>query len=257
MNIQVGDPKRKSDDSQYESIFYDGGIFLAVRESIKIGKEYHAIIEELQINPDYTDYTVLDSCPCDFQFEGTSKGFEGAVPLRGLDDTLFVLGLCEGNHCSETRDDETGNGKIIIMQKQQSSSDGSSPCRWVTVRSINIPHTANFSDYSDIAITDQGRVAITSQEDSKLWVGQLLGRQENGILWDIDAVEFEMLKYAVFDFPKSHKCHLLFCNIEGVSWINEMTILTVSDRMKGNGKQNERCAEKDQSVHLFAIPPVP
>ena len=32
---------------------------------------------------------------------GDSKGFEGATSLRGTDGVLYVLGLCEGNHCAE------------------------------------------------------------------------------------------------------------------------------------------------------------
>jgi hypothetical protein len=151
---------------------------------------------------------------------------------------------------------EKGNGRIIIMQKQQSSSDGSSQCRWVTVRTINIPPSADFIDYSDISITAQGRVASTSQEDSKLWVGQLLGQKgyEGVALWDIDALEFDMHQYALYDFPKSRKCQVQFCNIEGVHWINETSILAVSDKMKGEGKQSKICAEKDQSAHVFSIP---
>jgi uncharacterized protein YjiK len=44
-------------------------------------------------------------------------------------------------------------------------------CRWVTVRHMRVPRTAFFTDYSAIAYNPKTNlVAITSQEDSKLWV---------------------------------------------------------------------------------------
>jgi hypothetical protein len=68
--VQLGDPVRKNfADSSYEAIMYDRGIVFAIRESVKRSKEYHAIIEEIQINPSSAGYTVLDSCKCDFSLK--------------------------------------------------------------------------------------------------------------------------------------------------------------------------------------------
>lgn len=75
-NIQIGDPNRQGlggddEDSGYESLFYNNGIFYVLRESVlhKEKGDYHAIIEELTITPD-GDYDVQASCPSEFVFEG-------------------------------------------------------------------------------------------------------------------------------------------------------------------------------------------
>lgn len=71
-NMQIGDPYREPEDSGYEALFYDDGIFYVVRESVDlaegIAESYHAIIEELSIKDD--DYEVVQACPSEFKFEG-------------------------------------------------------------------------------------------------------------------------------------------------------------------------------------------
>jgi len=129
--------------------------------------------------------------------------------------------------------------------------DGS--CSWSTIREIKLPSSADFHDYSDISLDENGRVAITSQEDSRVWIGRLGGQKDKG-LWDIDALEFIDEDAKVYDFPRSDKCKKKYCNIEGVQWMGEHMLLAVSDKMKSKGKQHFRCFEKDQSVHAFLIP---
>jgi hypothetical protein len=58
----------------------------------------------------------------------------------------------------------------------------------------------------------------------------------------------------VFDFPKNDNCETIYCNIEGVHWLNDDMIMAVSDKMKGRGKQDFICHDKDQSVHVFVLP---
>ena len=58
----------------------------------------------------------------------------------------------------------------------------------------------------------------------------------------------------VLQFPKSEDCHTVYCNIEGIHWMNEEMLLGVSDKMKGRGKQDYRCFEKDQAIHAFVLP---
>jgi hypothetical protein len=41
-------------------------------------------------------------------------------------------------------------------------------------------------------------------------------------------------------------------NVEGIAWLSRDTLVAVSDRKKW--RQPARCAEKDQSIHLFRIP---
>jgi hypothetical protein len=57
--------------------------------------KYHSIIMKLSFNSEYekdaTDFSVVDACPCEYQFEGRLNGLEGAVALRGKDGVLYIL----------------------------------------------------------------------------------------------------------------------------------------------------------------------
>lgn len=265
-NVQVGDPNRDPDeDSDYEALFYDDGTFYAIRESILHGdKKYHAIIEEIVMYSFYyndtddqvgmeTDYSVVETCSCELEFEGDSKGFEGAVPIRDLNNELVILALCEGNHCSEGKKDDTGHGVFVAMRKEIiTNPDGSTECVWMTVREISIPRSADFADYSAATMNSEGRMAIVSQENSQVWIGQLNGMREDG-LWDVDAIQFSKDDDEdVYDFPKNNQCMTVYCNVEGIYWLNDEMLIAVSDKMKK--KQDFRCFEKDQSVHVFMLP---
>jgi len=207
-NVQIGSHERDGDvESGYEAIFHHEGSFYVVRESVlhhehesdddevsdggsedkNASDENHsfrAIIEELVLAED--DYTVQSRCSSEFEFEGASKGFEGAVGFPDATGELYILGLCEGNHCSESRKADAGNGRMVLMKKKV-GDDVPGGCIWTTLRTIKIPSSANFIDYSAIDIADDGRVVITSQEDSSLWIGQVVG-VSNGI---IDPAVFE------------------------------------------------------------------
>jgi hypothetical protein len=253
-NIQVGRVDRENDDSGYEALFQEEGIFYVVRESIQHDDEkYHAVIEELDLEE--SDYSIVNQCSTEYTFEGDSKGFEGAITIRDLNNEMIILGLCEGNHCSETHKNESGNGRLIAMRKTvDNRPNGKSHCTWTTIRMINIPSSANFKDYSGMTMNDSGKVGISSQENSQFWVGQLLGKDNNSGRWDINEVEFDMSIGKVYDFPKNDNCETIYCNIEGVHWLNDDMIIAVSDKMKGRGKQDFICHDKDQSVHVFVLP---
>jgi hypothetical protein len=70
----------------------------------------------------------------------------------------------------------------------------------------------------------------------------------------VDAIEFVSDEGTVYDFPKDNECETIYCNIEGIHWMNEYTLLAVSDKMKGRGKQDFRCFDKDQTAHVFVFP---
>jgi len=52
---------------------------------------------------------------------------------------------------------------------------------------------------------------------------------------------------AVYRFPKKS-----YGNVEGIAWLSEDTLVCVSDKKKK--RQPEKCAAKDQSIHIFRIP---
>lgn len=251
-NVQLGTPNPEGvEDSGFEAIFWDDDSFYVVRESVQhADSHFHAIVEQVTLGDD--NYTVVEACSSDFKFEGTSKGFEGAVSIRDTNNEMVILGLCEGNYCSETRKYDRGNGQIVAM-KRIIEEDGTT-CTWSAVRTINVPSSAFFHDYSDIAIDDKGRVAITTQEDSQVWIGQMLGLDPETGRYDLNAMELDPEIHSVFDFPKNNECETIYCNIEGVEWLNDQTIVVVSDKMKGKGKQDFLCFDKDQSVHVFVLP---
>lgn len=259
-NVQIGDPNREAEDSGYEAILHYNQTFYVVRESIEhegvlqkkddnsISSSYHAIIEELVIDSDESDYQIKNQCRCEFEFQGDSKGFEGAFGMPGSDEEFYIVGLCEGNHCSESRKDDKGNGQMILMRKNATDP---SNCFWETVKTIAIPKSAYFTDYSDIEVNSVGKVLITTQEDSALWVGQLVG-VDNGVI-DPDVIAFDETEHKIYGFPKSNECLTTYCNIEGITFINDDMVMTVSDQMKKKGKQPFWCLEKDQSIHAFVL----
>lgn len=253
-NIQLGNVHREDEDSGYEALFHADGTFYVVRESIQHSDEkFHAVIEELELGE--VDYTINSKCSTEFSFEGDSKGFEGAIMLRDLNNDVIVLGLCEGNHCSETKKNEAGNGRLVAMRKTvEARPNGKTNCMWTTIRMINIPSSAYFDDYSGMTMTGSGKVGISSQENSQFWVGQLMGQNKDTGLWNVDELEFDPKIAVVYDFPKNDNCEIVYCNVEGVHWLNDDSIMAVSDKMKGRGKQDFVCHEKDQSVHVFVLP---
>lgn len=225
--------------------------------------DYHAIIEELSLTDD--NYTLVRECRCEFAFEGASKGFEGAIGFPDASGDLHILALCEGNHCSNDKKikKDVGNGRVVIMKKKINNIDPSSEsdeeeqeCIWETIKIAKIPKSAAFLDYSAIDITSTGKVVISSQEESAVWLGHASGIVD-GI---IDPVTFEFVESSntksssVLSFPKDTGCHTVYCNIEGIHFIDDQMLMAVSDKMKSGGKQDYRCQEKDQSIHTFVIP---
>ncbi|GMH87396.1 hypothetical protein TL16_g10845 [Triparma laevis f. inornata] len=224
-NSMIGDPFRDADESGYEALFLIDDIFYVVRESIQDldeDGEYHAIVEELVISEDGTDYTVQSACKSSFGFEGDSKGFEGAVGLKNKDGELFMLGLCEGNHCKEgKKGKERGNGRVVVLHKTTSETD----CSWDVIATLSLPSDASFQDYSAISVNEEGRVAVTSQEDSALWTGYLT-LDEDGF-FDPEIAEFKTDK--MFNFPRDDECRMIYCNIEGIHWMGENQVSARSE----------------------------
>lgn len=262
LNIRFGDPNREEDiDSDYEAIFHDDGTFYVVRESIEDEDSgtYHSIIEEIVLDPPTASleeqgsesYSIQRQCSTEFEFDSDNKGFEGLVVVRDLSNEVVLLGLCEGNHCSKKYDDDRGNGRIVKMKR--SVTVQGDECIWETMGTLDIPKSAYFADYSAMSIDKDGFIAITSQEDSQLWVGRLLGKDDKSGLWDVENLAFDQMG-EIFDFPKDNDCEKIYCNIEGIHWLDDGTLLAASDKMKKQGKQHFRCREHDQSIHVFVLP---
>mmetsp|Transcript_48488 Transcript_48488/g.113491 ORF Transcript_48488/g.113491 Transcript_48488/m.113491 type:complete len:399 (+) Transcript_48488:62-1258(+) len=258
-NILIGNPRREESDSGYEAIFHDKGVFFVLRESVKHHQEgiyqgeHHAIVEELEIDETGLDYKIKDQCSVEYQFEGGSKGFEGAVGLHGPNGEFYLVGLCEGNWCRENdKGKEKGNGRLVIAEKK-TSKDAHFGCVWETKKEIKIPSTAYFTDYSAIAMKPDGTTVISSQESSQLWIGKFKLTGAGGTL-DLDDAGFVESEYEVYDFPRDTNCKVTYCNVEGIHWVTDSLLVAVSDQMKKRGRQDFRCLAKDQSAHVFLLP---
>lgn len=158
-------------------------------------------------------------------FETPNKGFEGLAHLR-RDGNEYVLAMCEGNLCTAAT---SGGGRIQAFKRTPEGN-------WAWSHQIEIPLTAEFEDYAGISYRD-GRIAVVSQASARVWVAEV---DETAHLV-VDGSQ------AVYRFPKKG-----YCNVEGIAWLSEDTLVCVSDKKKS--RQPDRCAKKDQSIHVFRVP---
>jgi hypothetical protein len=218
--------------SGYEGITYNAAKqrFYLLVESRKLAKGcYQALIVEYD-----DEFRYLKERPVDFTFKSSNKGFEAVAHVR-RNNKDYLLALCEGNKCKcGDRGRKPGGGRVQVFEKRRK--------HWRHSRAIALPATIPFVDYSGMSI-DSGCVAIVSQVNSMLWVGQF---DEASWTWR-DAGQ-------LYEFPRSDNGTIRYGNIEGVGWITRTRIVAVSDKRKKKNQPNEGLSEKDQSVHIFAIP---
>src|SRR5262245_19279262 len=159
------------------------------------------------------------------KFEKENKGFEGLthVWLKGRE---YLYALCEGNFGASGKD---GGGRLDVFTRQR---DGG----WQESHQLRLPKEAEFDDYAAITYRDR-QVAVVSQESARLWVARI----------DVPGRGIVPGSTTVYKFPSKS-----YGNIEGIAWLSNDTLVAVSDRKKR--EQPDRCAEKDQSIHVFRIP---
>ena len=206
----------------YEDIARDaerGGYFLLVEALRDPGGASRGRVVELDARLEYRSSSALD-----FEFRCQNRGFEGLVHRRE-DGEEVLWALCEGHLC---RDETKGGGRVQVFSR----TDGGA---WRHARELALPGSLPFEDFSAIAITGD-RVAITSQRSARLWCGRL------------DAAGGFVDEGRVYRFPKGGR----YCNVEGISWLDENRFVAVSDRKKRS--QPDGCADRDQSIHVFRLP---
>ena len=111
---------------------------------------------------------------------------------------------------------------------------------WHPVAQVKLPTHAKFKDYAGMALRGD-RLAVVSQESSRLWVGRL-----RPSTWTIAG------RGRVYDFPRTKKGKKLYCTVEGISWLSSRAFIAVSDLRKK--RHPKCCAKTDQSIHVFRIP---
>jgi hypothetical protein len=218
--------------SGYEDIAYDPQsqhFFMLIEAQKAVSGHYMARIEEYD-----QELKFIASQWADFPFQHKNKGLEGLSCVY-LDERLYLLGLCEGNQCKGGRKGrKPGQGRVQVFERGQNA--------WSRVQTRNLPASLRCEDYASLDVNGS-RIAVVSQASSLLWIGAFKDRYGNFS----DTAQ-------VYRFPRTRKQKTRYCNIEGVAWLGPDLILTVSDKRK-SGKQAKRCKRKDQSIHIFRIPP--
>jgi hypothetical protein len=216
----------------YEGITYNAAkrrYYLLVESRKQSSGYYQATIVEYD-----DEFRYLKDRPVDFTFKSSNKGFEAVAHVR-RDDMDYLLALCEGNKCKGgEKGRQPGGGRVQVFEKKKKS--------WEHTRTITLPTVLPYVDYSGMSI-DNGRVAIVSQVNSMLWVGQF---DEVGWAWRDEG--------QLYEFPRSIDGAIRYGNIEGVAWITRTRVVTVSDRRKKKDQPDEGLSEKDQSIHIFDLP---
>jgi hypothetical protein len=223
-------------NSRFEGITYDSyetPNFYVVTEGESHNGVQYGRFREYTNSPSYqkSEWT-------DFSFAQENTGFEGVAWLR-RDNHDYLLALCEGNYCENKSESSSGNGRIEVFERFSES--------WIWKTEIFLPSTVTFADYSDIAIYGN-KIAVTSQKSSSLWIGEL-----NQYLFDIEG------NGNIYTFPRGDNngnsgvgSSIIYCTVEGVSFISEKQIVIVSD--KAGSEFPSRCRYKDQSISIFNIP---
>jgi hypothetical protein len=171
-----------------------------------------------------------------FPLKAGNKGFEGLSTLH-YSGNNYLLGLCEGNDCKSGKGDaHPGNGRIQVFTCAAE--------RWEHVGTIRLPKVVRFVDYSSLDVRN-GNLTVISQVSSAMWVGRL--RAQPAGLDDMFGDDGQL-----YLFPRDHKGRIMYCNLEGVTWLGNDRLVVVSD--KGKPDQPGRCALKDQSIHIFTLP---
>lgn len=159
------------------------------------------------------------------KFQKENKGFEGLDHVwHGRRENLYALH--EGNH---GKGDGHGGGRVDVFIRAR---DGG----WQASHSIRLPRKAEFEDYAALSYRFH-QIAVVSQESARLWVARV----------DEKTHSIVPGSGARYRFPSKS-----YGNVEGIAWLTRDTLVAVSDRSKSD--QPSRCAEKDQSIHVFRIP---
>jgi hypothetical protein len=217
--------------SGFEDIAHDAatGRFYVLVEARARKRGFMAEVQEYD-----QDFAYVGRAWLDFPLDGPNKGLEGLTCVRRRERS-YLLGLCEGNRCRDgEKGRRPGGGRIQVFERRGR--------HWDRAATIRLPASLPFEDFSSVAVAGD-RMAVVSQASSALWVGRLKRSS-----WELAG------QGAVWGFPPDPQGRTVYCNVEGVSWVSTDRVVVVSDRAKRNGRQDECCRAKDESIHVFAIP---
>eukprot|EP01013_Petalomonas_cantuscygni_P002400 TRINITY_DN12455_c0_g1_i1.p1 TRINITY_DN12455_c0_g1~~TRINITY_DN12455_c0_g1_i1.p1 ORF type:complete len:483 (-),score=92.48 TRINITY_DN12455_c0_g1_i1:270-1661(-) len=264
MTVHLGNPQQTSTTTDLSE-----GALALTRASPSEGPPFFAVVRELVIpvEGDVPVSAVQASCPVSYAFSHGNKGFEGMILQRvgRAPGEVYLLALCEGNFCTGGKRGRTsGNGRLVVLRYQDQPQGGAqSPrelrgasCLWVPVTELELPKTADFQDYSAISQHPMpdgtALLAIASQENAAIWVGEADFRSKDPRDWKIG--DGRGGGGEVLHLPRDGECRVTNCNLEGIHWVGRNMLAGVSDKMKSGGRQDFRCLSSDQSMQMFVLP---
>ena len=214
-------------NSQYEALTNtDDGRFFAMIEPAS--DDGAAEVAELGADTAFAGQSVTD-----VTFKHANKGFEGAAWLR-VSGKEYLLALCENNDCKD--DDSTpGEGRVRLL----SSVAGV----WTSQKTLKLPESAGFLNYSDIALQSNGdgkyAVLVVSRKSSMLWLGTLSTSD-----WAFSGPS------TFYTFPRDAEGAVQYCSVEGVTFLGPSVLAAVSDKSDGS----KPCTDQEESIHIFQMP---
>ena len=160
----------------------------------------------------------------DYEVEDLNKGVEGLGYLE-VEGRRWLAALCETGKC-----DDRDRGRLILRDEEGALSH------------VDLPKGLDFEDFSGLAIRED-RLAVVSQETSRVWIGWAL-MDEDG--------ELDLVTDEVYDLPRQRDGDVDFCTVEGLDWFDSETLVAVSDLEKGG--QAKRCENHAERIHFFDVP---
>ena len=197
-----------------------GHVFCLIETLEDFEGALHGSVAEFDMNGQFIGCAKLGT-----RFKRENKGFEGLAHVRRR-SREYLYALCEGKVGTGGK---RGGGRIDVFERAKGGS-------WKPSHQIHLPKQAEFEDYAALAYRD-GQIAVVSQESARLWVAHI----------DVKDRDVARGSGAIYRFPNKS-----YGNVEGIAWLTRDTLVAVSDRAKS--QQPARCAEKDQSIHIFRIP---
>ena len=267
--------------SEFEDIAYNPmtDTYFIIQETIPSSlhpDEFNSNIFQIQITPEnpMLPINIIESCYVSWTFDSSNKGFEGIQFItHHKTGKNYLLALCEANKCTmhsmfKELITNLGNGRLAVLERHKNSIKGKStmiicrqtflilsdPCQWLPVGIINLPSSVRFLDYSAVSTYSTKAstyIAITSQENSQVWIG-IIEEIDQRPYFRITSTE----QTSVYNLPRAivndSFCEKQYCNLEGVAWINEHEFILVSDQAKAT--HAPICSNKGESIHHFLIP---
>ena len=235
LSLAPGSPRhgwfgRRRRGDGYEDIAYSPHLkrfYLLIEAEKHVDGTYKAMIDQYDEAGRFRTTNWVD-----FPFEKRNTGLEGLAAVRRK-GVVYLLALCEGNKCRAGRKGRIGGGGRIHVLVRKADM-------WSPVARIKLPETVDFEDYSAVSLRGD-RIAVISQMTSRLWIGRL--RFDT---WTIAG------RGRIYDFPRTKRGKARYCNLEGLCWLSDTTLVLVSDMPKA--RCPDRCGKTGQSIHIFALP---